>query len=140
MKVLVDTSVWSLALRRRQTDLDRAEREVVEKLRELIGESRIVMVGPVRQEILSGVRRRGQFRRLRDRLRAFEDERLESEDYEAAAEIGNQCREAGLAVSAVDLLLCAVAMRRSVPLLTLDADFARYAEVLPLKLLPADPS
>ena len=83
MMVLVDTSVWSLALRRGAPRNGPFERE----LAELIREGRVVMVGPVRQELLSGIRSDVQFRKLRDRLRAFDDLPLEHEDYERAARL-----------------------------------------------------
>jgi predicted nucleic acid-binding protein len=137
MKVVVDTSVWSLALRRRQAALSSRERSRVELLGRLIDEFRVVMLGPIRQELLSGIRRAEQFTTLRERLRAFPDEPLQPEDYEEAAAMGNACRAAGLAVSAIDLLICAVTIRREAELLTTDADFERYAKVLPLRLISA---
>jgi len=134
MTVLVDTSVWSLALRRRSRSL-RAEEELVrDELAELIREGRAHMMGPVRQEVLSGIRSRSQYERLRQDLRAFEDARLGVEDYEQAALASNHCRAAGLTGSAVDLLICAVALRREWPVFTMDKDFRAYARHLPLRL------
>jgi predicted nucleic acid-binding protein len=133
--VLVDTSVWSLALRRRAGTLSPSERDHVATLGRLIDEHRVLMIGPVRQELLSGVRHPEQFARLRERLRAFPDEVLTAEDYETAAAMGNRCRGKGLAVSTVDLLLCAATIQRAAALFTTDEDFTRYAEVLPLDLL-----
>ena len=135
MRVLIDTSVWSLALRRRAEALRPREGLHVATLGRLIDEHRVLMIGPVRQELLSGIRHPEQFARLRERLRAFPDEALVSEDYEAAAEMGNHCRGEGLATSTVDLLLCAATIRRAAALFTTDEDFTRYAEVLPLELL-----
>lgn len=135
MRILVDTSVWSLALRRHAKTLSPTGRQHVATLGRLIDEHRVLMLGPVRQELLSGVRRREQFAQLRERLRAFPDEVLTVEDYETAAEMGNRCRGEGLAGSAVDLLICAATIRRAAALFTTDRDFARYAEVLPLELL-----
>jgi hypothetical protein len=60
MGVIVDTSVWSLALQRRNP-VDNPETEA---LIELIGKGTAIMIGPVRQEILSGVRYTVQFDRL----------------------------------------------------------------------------
>ena len=135
MRVLVDTSVWSLALRRRSATLNPAEQRHVATLGRLIDEHRVLMIGPVRQELLSGVRHREQFDQLRMHLSAFPDEVLATQDHEAAAEMGNQCRGDGLAVSAIDLLICAATIRRAAALFTTDGDFARYAEILPLELL-----
>lgn len=130
MKVLVDTSVWSLALRRR-TGSPAAH---VAELRRLIDEGRVAMVGPVRQELLSGIRDAKAFERLRDQLRAFPDEPLDEQDFEQAARHFNACRAAGLQGSNTDFLLCATAERRGLPILTTDADFVRFARVLPIAL------
>ncbi len=130
MKVLVDTSVWSLALRRDAPAHGAHERE----LRELLREDRIVMLGPIRQELLSGIRSEAQFKQLRGKLRAFGDAGLEREDYEEAALCSNRCRAAGVQGGTVDFLICAVAQRRKLPVFTTDADFNHYAKVLGLKL------
>jgi predicted nucleic acid-binding protein len=127
MKVLVDTSVWSLAFRRRAP-----AHASVDELRRLIVNGRAAMVGPVRQEILSGIRDSTAFERLRDRLGAFPDEPLTTADYERAAEFFDACRAKGLQGSNTDFLLCAVSARRRMPLLTTDQDFLRYATVLPI--------
>lgn len=133
MKVLVDTSVWSLALRRRAPT-----HEGVGELGRLVRHGRVAIVGPIRQELLSGVRDASVFRRLRDHLEAFADEPLQQEDYVRAAEHFNTCRAAGVQGSNTDFLLCAVAERLAVPILTTDADFGRYASLLPVKLHPIE--
>jgi predicted nucleic acid-binding protein len=132
--VLVDTSVWSLALRRKQTDLSPAEQALREALRELVREGRAQVVGPVRQELLSGIRQEDGFRKLRDYLRAFDDPQLQVEDYEEAARMNNACRARGIAGSPVDFLICAVALLRNWQVFTTDRDFVRYSKVLPLRL------
>ena len=129
MKVLVDTSVWSLALRRR-SPADPA----VDELRRLIVTGRAAIIGPIRQEILSGIRDAGAFERLRDRLGAFPDEPLTSTDYERAAECFNACRAKGLQGSNTDFLLCAVSERHRMPLLTTDSDFLLYGTVISVAL------
>ena len=130
MKVLVDTSVWSLALRRRAG----AETPAVQELRSLVDEGRVAMIGPIRQELLSGIRTPESFERLRDHLRPYEDEVLESADFERAAEHFNTCRAQGVQGSNSDFLICAAAERRSLPILTTDADFTRFAAILPITL------
>lgn len=129
MKVIVDTSVWSLALRRRAP-----VHETVDELRRLVAHGRVAMLGPIRQELLSGLRDDAVFRRLRDHLRAFADEPLDHEDHERAAEHFNTCRAAGVQGSNTDFLLCAVSERRAFPILTTDVDFTRYAALLPVRL------
>jgi len=133
MTVLVDTPVWSLALRRNPGDLNRREQALTRALAELIREGRAQIMGAIRQELLSGIREAERFEKLRDYLRAFEEPRLEVRDYEEAAQMHNQCRTRGVAGSAIDFLVCAVAHRRGWQVFTTDRDFERYARVLPLK-------
>ena len=134
MMVLVDTSVWSLALRRRQADLNPAEQGLRTALQELVQDGRAQIVGPVRQELLSGIRAEESFRKVRDALRAFDEPQLRMQDYEEAARINNICRARGIAGSAIDFLICAVAYLRGWEVFTTDRDFARYSKVLPLRL------
>jgi predicted nucleic acid-binding protein len=134
MMVLVDTPVWSLALRRRPEQLSNDEAQLTQILSELIREGRVQVLGPIRQELLSGIREEAQFRKLRGYLRAFQEHSLEAADYEEAAHMSNRCRIRGIAGSAVDFLLCAAAHLRNWDILTTDRDFQNYAKVLPLRL------
>lgn len=131
MNVLVDTCVWSLALRR-----DNAKRVSpwVSELLALIEEGRASLIGPIRQEILSGIRDPTQFQQLRERLRAFPDITAVPEDYELAAETFNLCRARGIQGSNTDFLICAVSERKNLAILTQDKDFQGYAQVRPLHL------
>ena len=126
MNVLVDTSVWSLALRRAK----QVDGSTSGELAELIREGRVVLLGPVRQELLSGIKVKAQFELLREHLRSFPDLELETPDYEEAAFAFNRCRERGIQGSNTDFLLCAVAMRRKLAIYTTDGDFRQYAKVL----------
>jgi predicted nucleic acid-binding protein len=137
MMVLVDTPVWSLALRRKPADLSVRERAITSSLGELIRDGRAQIMGVIRQELLSGIREEDRFRKLRDYLRAFDDPGLETADYEEAARMHNQCRSRGIAGSAIDFLICAVAGRRGWQIFTSDRDFERYGKVLGLKLFGA---
>jgi predicted nucleic acid-binding protein len=130
LKVLVDTSVWSLALRRPV----RVRHPAVDELRALVDEGRVAMIGPIRQELLSGIRDPATFERLRRELAAFPDEPLETGDFERAAEHFNACRAQGVQGSNTDFLICASAERRQLAILTTDADFSRYAGILPIVL------
>lgn len=129
MKVLIDTSVWSLALRRRAP-----VHAAVDELRRLVVQGRAGIVGPVRQELLSGIRDRAAFERLRDHLRAFPGEPITSVDYERAADCLNICRAKGIQGSNTDFLLCAVAERLRLPIFTTDDDFLAFSRVLPVRL------
>lgn len=129
MNVLVDTSVWSLALRRSAPN-DPA----VDELRQLIDSLRVEIIGPIRQEILSGIRDQGQYEDLRERLRAFPDREITTEDYERAAEMFNLCRQNGIQGSNTDFLICAVAERHGLAILTSDQDFRRFQTLLRITL------
>jgi predicted nucleic acid-binding protein len=130
MNIVIDTSVWSLALRRQPSS--RASEAL--ELADLVREGRAAMLGPVRQELLSGVRGEQQYEALRRHLRAFPDIALEAEDYEEAASFFNRCRAKGVQGSNTDFLICAVAARRRFGILTADTDFLHFAKVLPIEL------
>lgn len=129
MKVIVDTCIWSLALRRQQPD-----RSLINKLSRLIANDRVVMIGAVRQEILSGVKHQNQYEKLRDNLQAFPDLSLDAEDYELAAEYFNLCRRNGVQGSNTDFLICAIANRRKYEIFTIDKDFNNFSQYLPIIL------
>ena len=130
MNVIVDTSVWSIALRRTKKVDGVAPRE----LAELIREGRVTMLGRIRQELLSGIKERASFESLREHLRAFPDLQLEAADYEEAASAFNRCRERGVQGSNTDFLMVAAALRRGLSIFTTDGDFGHFARVLRLKL------
>ena len=130
MNVVVDTSVWSLALRRAK----RVDSAASVELAELIREGRVVVLGAVRQEVLSGMKEKSQFEQLCDHLRAFPDLELDIGDYEEAASAFNRCRERGIQGSNTDFLICAAAMRRKLAVYTTDGDFRQYAKLLKLDL------
>ncbi len=134
MNVLVDTSVWSLALRRKAQDLSGAERSTVDELAELVREGRARMMGPIRQELLSGIKTPAQYEKLRITLMSFPDEPIDASDYEAAARASNDCRAKGIIVSVVDILICSIAMSRRWSIFTADPDFTNYARVLAIRL------
>ena len=139
MQVLVDTSVWSLALRRpkpaaKASSSPTALHLAVAQLTDLIQDSRACMLGAIRQELLSGIKLATQFTALQTSLRAFEDIALTQADYELAAEFFNRCRGQGIQGSNTDFLICAAASRRELPILTTDLDFALFQKHLPIQL------
>jgi predicted nucleic acid-binding protein len=136
MRVLVDTPIWSLVLRRRRHPNNE---HVTSELAALVNDSRVAMIGPVRQEILSGIRERAHFDRLREHLRAFSDLAVTVDDYEQAADFFNRCRENGIQGSNTDFLICAVAVRNELPIFTTDGDFAQFAKILPIALYGVTP-
>src|SRR5579862_6497388 len=120
--VLIDTPVWSEFYRRKQP-----QQAIRDALSKLIQEGDATLIGPIRQEILTGIKDVKQFARLRNGLRAFRDEPLGTRDYEEAAVIANRCRSGGIQGSNTDFLMCAAAVRLSAPIFTLDKDFEAFA-------------
>jgi predicted nucleic acid-binding protein len=131
---LVDTPVWSLALRRKPENLNSTQTRLTKLLAQFVRENQAQLLGVVRQELLSGLREESEFRRLRDYLRDFPDVSVATEDYEEAAHSNNRCRAAGIATTTVDMLICAIAIRHSWEILSTDQDFVRYATVLKIRL------
>lgn len=129
MNLLVDTSVWSLALRR-----DRVEGPEVEALRAGIERGEVVLVGVILQEILQGFPSGDRTKRLLERLAAFPLLALHRGDFVYAAEIRNKCRARGVAISSVDAQIAAAAINHRCRLLSTDRDFERIARHFPLRL------
>ena len=61
MKVLVDTCVWSQVLRHKSPDA-----ELTSKITELIQDAQVAIIGPIRQELLSGISQSDQFNQLQN--------------------------------------------------------------------------
>lgn len=134
MKALVDTSIWSLAFRRQSQNLNAKQLRLTTLLSGLIDDGRILMIGPVRQELLSGVRDQAQFRELRGSLAHFLDFQLRTSDYERAGEMSNACTSNGVANTPTDMLICSVAHAEGIGILTTDRDFEAYSRCIPIKL------
>jgi predicted nucleic acid-binding protein len=111
-----------------------ADDPYVRELKKLIEEYRAQMLGPIRQEILSGIRAQEQFEKLQMLLRAFPDLPIVARDYERAAEFFNTCRRRGIQGSNTDFLLCAIGDRHEMPIFTFDDDFKLFADCLPITL------
>ena len=145
MKIIIDTCIWSEALRKNKKNLKSEENDSQEKiknqekinneLKELIFENRIVMLGLIRQELLSGIKDEKVFELIKEKLRSFEDYKVESEDYEQAAKMFNLCRKKhGIQGSNTDYLICSIAVRNNFGIFTTDDDFKNYAKYLPIIL------
>jgi len=131
-RILVDTSVWSLALRKKEkTD---QEMRVINQLSKIINNLDMIIIGPIRQEILSGITDKKKYEELREKISIFEDFQLHTYDYELAAELFNECRKHGIQGSHIDYLICAVAINNDMSILTLDNDFQLYKKHMKLKI------
>lgn len=134
MQVIVDTPVLSLALRRPPKRLSRKQRTISHAVRDMIADGQLVLLGVVRQELLSGISDQATFETLRDHLRAFPDEPITTNDYEQAADFSNRCRRGGIQGSPTDFLICAIASRSGCVIFTTDRDFRHYEKHLPITL------
>ncbi len=132
MNVLVDTSIWSLAFRRKK--LNHNEKVLTGELTHLIEEIRALIIGSIRQEILSGISNSSQHALLKKQLKAFNDVPITTEDYETAAEFHNICRQSGVQGSHIDYLICAVAYRHGMSIFTTDRDFMMFSKHLEIEL------
>ncbi len=128
--VLVDTCIWSLALRgKSQRDIS-----VAHELAELIRSEKAKIIGPIRQEVLSGYSDFNQFKKLKDKLTYFPNESILCNDYVTAAEFSNLCRQKGVQGSHIDFLICSVAYRLKMSIFTFDRDFEHYSKLIPVVL------
>ena len=130
MKVLVDTPIWSYALRSKNKEYQ----SEIDSLTSLIRDQRAIIIGPIRQEILSGYSDLRKFRIIREKLSYFDNTPIGDVDYELAAEFSNRCRIEGIQGSHIDFLICAVANRIDIPIFTNDKDFEQYQKIIPIKL------
>lgn len=128
--VVVDTCIWSLALRSKTP----REKRVAEILTRLIDENRAKIIGPIRQEVLSGFVDFERYDELRQKLKYFPNELILDSDYEAAAEYSNLCRKKGIQGSHIDFLICSFSVRTSMKIYTTDKDFENYSNYLPISL------
>lgn len=125
MTLLVDTSVWSLALRR---DGDVALPEVRALREALLGEQMVVTTGLVLQELLQGFLGPTARASIIEALAALAFIQPERQDHVAAADLRNTCRRAGVQLGTIDALLAQLCIRHGLTLLTTDQDFVHAAK------------
>ena len=128
--VLIDTCIWSLALRGKKP----REVAVANQLTQLIDENRAKIIGPIRKELLSGYSDIASYEKLRSKLQYFPNESIVDSDYETAAEYSNLCRTKGIQGSHTDVLICAASIRLKLEIYTSDKDFLHYQKHIPIKL------
>lgn len=135
--IVVDTSVLSLAFRRRASIA--VEPAAVTLLRRMMSDDiPLTIPGIVLQELLSGVRREEDSSRLQRLLEGFPILLADRDHHVAAADISTACRRHGIAVTAVDCLIAALAISVEAPLFTIDRDFLRMAIHCGLQILPVE--
>lgn len=131
MSILVDTSVWSLALRR---DSSASEPEVQALVEALAGSDVVVTTGLVLQELLQGFAGPKAAAAIVERFSALALVQPDRDDHIAAAELRNKCRRSGVQLGTVDALIAQLCIRNGLTLLTSDQDFSHAAKHCELKV------
>ncbi len=135
MKLLIDTSVWSEALRRKDKSLNSSE-SVIRKI--IDNNDEIVVTGIILQEILSGISNPKLFAEIKKILNDFSYLETVKDDYIYAAELRNKCRQKGITAGSYDFLIASVAIRNKLILVTFDKDFINISKHTKLKILNVD--
>lgn len=131
MSLFVDTSVWSLALRR-DGPAGRAEVEMLARALES-GET-VLTTGLVLQELLQGFAGPKNRSEIVERFSALPLMVPDRDDHIDAADLRNHCRRKGLQIGTIDALLAQLCLRHDLTMLTADQDFTRVAEHSRLKV------
>jgi predicted nucleic acid-binding protein len=130
LSLFVDTTVWSLALRR-----DAPGGPFVAELLRAIGDGdQIVITGLVLQEILQGVSGPRQRDQIIARLASLHSLQPELDDHLNAADLFNRCRRAGVRIESIDALYAQLCLRYDLTMLTVDRDFRHMARHCALKI------
>ena len=132
MSLFVDTSVWSLALRR---DASQDGKEVKLLSRALSEGVVVFTTGLVLQELLQGFMGAKASSQIIERFTVLPFVIPDREDYIQAAEIRNRCRRRGIQTGTIDALLAQLCLRHEFELLTTDNDFKHISKVYPLRLV-----
>lgn len=131
-RLLIDTSVWSEALRRKDKSLDSSEtlvRRIIEN------NDDIVIIGIILQEILSGITNEKLFSEIESILNDFLYIDIVKEDYVYAAKLRNKCKQKGINAGSFDFIIASVAIRNKLALVTYDKDFINISKYTELKIL-----
>ena len=134
MSLFVDTSVWSLALRRNSPS---AVAEVQALTRAIEAGETIVTTGLVLQEILQGFSGPKASAEILDRFSAVPLLVPDRDDHIQAADLRNRCRRAGIQIGTIDALFAELCIRHDLTMLSTDNDFKHVAGQCPLKLWQA---
>ena len=131
LSLFVDTSVWSLALRRNLPD---PAAEVGALASAIEADEIILTTGLVLQELLQGFSGPKARDRILERFSAVPVLAPDREDHVDAAELRNRCRRGGVQIGTIDALLAQLCIRHDLTMLTTDTDFSRIADRSTLRL------
>ncbi len=134
MSLRVDTSVWSLALRR-SNQVAMAEVKTLQHALE--GADQVFTTGLVLQELLqgfSGPKARGQ---LIERFAALGFLQPNRDDHIEAAEVRNSCRRHGVQIGTIDAVLIQLCRKHDLVLLSSNHDFRSAVKHIKFRLWTA---
>lgn len=131
MTLLVDTSVWSLALRR---DARVEVGQVAALIRAIERGDALLTTGLILQELLQGFTGPKAREQILEHFAALPLLVPDRDDYVAAADLRNGCRRSGVQVGTIDALLAQLCIRHALTLLSTDRDFVAIATLFPLKV------
>lgn len=129
MRILVDSSIWSVSLR-----AGRSHPEAARLRHQVVTGSQVFLLGIILQEVLQGIREPQVTERVCQELSAFDFLPLGVADYQSASQLFKTCRTRGIAAGTIDCLIAAAAIRHDCRLHSLDEDFKRIASVSELEL------
>jgi predicted nucleic acid-binding protein len=129
MRVLVDTCIWSNVFRYKNPVL--SDKDL---LMNLVEDDRASLIGPIRQEFLSGIKEQAKFLAMKNALRSFADLPLKTEIFELAADMFNNCRRRGVSASTVDMMICAASKYYNLSIWSDDPDFGYYKTCIDITL------
>lgn len=135
IRFIIDTSVWSEALRRKKNTVNSSE-TIVRRIIE--NDYEIVVAGIILQEILSSIANEKLFKDIKDILKDFQYIDATKNDHIYASELNNKCRSRGIIAGSVDFLIASVAIRNELELVTFDKDFFNISMHTELKILDID--
>ena len=130
--IIIDTTIWSKIFRRKK--IANGDMDIIRKVYELLDSEEEILLGPVRQELLSGIANKDIFYDLKINLSGFNNYEVQLTDHDLAAEYFNVCLSKGIQGSPTDYLICAVACRYNFKIFTEDKDFNYYKKYLPIKM------
>jgi predicted nucleic acid-binding protein len=129
---IIDTSVW-IALFRDKTNV------IAAKLRETVGQDKVVMAPPVKLEIMQGCRDNAQWASIEKRVSAFEMLKTPDALWIDAARIYFELRQSGSTIrSALDCCISVYALSNQATLIHNDRDFEAITTIRPLKQIRLD--
>jgi predicted nucleic acid-binding protein len=126
--VLIDTSVWILALRKSPSPL------VKDEVEHLLAENRVAIVPLIRLELLGGTKSVNDFNRLKSRLDALHQIPANEANWELATQLSFKLRQQGKVIPYTDILIGAAGIITSCLLLHADRHFDLMAEDTDLKV------